>query len=87
MPVTLIQFLGHAKLNVERIGVRRQPARIPCVSKAKIEPAKKIDGVVELPGDKSISHRYAILSALAEGASEIRNYSIRGRLPEHSRLS
>jgi len=30
---------------------------------------------VELPGDKSISHRYAILAALAEGTSEIRNYS------------
>ena len=59
----------------ERIGVCRQPVRIPCVSKAKIEPAKRIDGVVELPGDKSISHRYAILSAIAEGVSEIRNYS------------
>ena len=31
--------------------------------------------MVELPGDKSISHRYAILSALAEGASEIANYA------------
>ena len=30
---------------------------------------------MELPGDKSISHRYAILAALAEGASEIRNFS------------
>ena len=27
------------------------------------------------PGDKSISHRYAILAALAEGATTIRNYS------------
>jgi 3-phosphoshikimate 1-carboxyvinyltransferase len=32
-------------------------------------------GVVELPGDKSISHRYAILAALAEGRSGIANYS------------
>ena len=32
-------------------------------------------GVVELPGDKSISHRYAILAALAEGCSEIFNYA------------
>jgi 3-phosphoshikimate 1-carboxyvinyltransferase len=31
--------------------------------------------VAELPGDKSISHRYAILAALAEGRSEIANYS------------
>jgi len=30
---------------------------------------------VELPGDKSISHRYAILAALAEGGSEISNYA------------
>lgn len=32
--------------------------------------------MVELPGDKSISHRYAMLAALAEGRSEIRNYSL-----------
>lgn len=31
--------------------------------------------MVELPGDKSISHRYAILAALAEGKSEIANYA------------
>jgi 3-phosphoshikimate 1-carboxyvinyltransferase len=34
-----------------------------------------VSGVAELPGDKSISHRYAILAALAEGRSEIANYS------------
>jgi 3-phosphoshikimate 1-carboxyvinyltransferase len=34
-----------------------------------------VTGVVELPGDKSISHRYAILAALAEGPSEIFNYA------------
>jgi 3-phosphoshikimate 1-carboxyvinyltransferase len=45
------------------------------VSKKKILPAKKIEGVVELPGDKSISHRYAILAALAEGPSQITNYA------------
>lgn len=40
-----------------------------------IEPGGAISGLVEVPGDKSISHRYAILAALAEGQSEIRNYS------------
>lgn len=40
-----------------------------------ISPGRTIDGVVELPGDKSISHRYAIVAALAEGRSEILNYS------------
>ena len=32
-------------------------------------------GGVEPPGDKSISHRYAMLAALAEGASELRHFS------------
>jgi 3-phosphoshikimate 1-carboxyvinyltransferase len=45
------------------------------VARKRIAPARTISGMVELPGDKSISHRYAILAALAEGRSEIRNYS------------
>src|ERR1700683_2481566 len=45
------------------------------MGKKVISPGGSIDGVVELPGDKSISHRYAILAALAEGKSEILNYS------------
>lgn len=32
-------------------------------------------GGLELPGDKSISHRYAMLAALAEGTSELRHFS------------
>ena len=32
-------------------------------------------GGVELPGDKSISHRYAMLAGLAEGTSELRHFS------------
>src|SRR5580704_13498990 len=40
-----------------------------------ISPGGAVTGVVELPGDKSISHRYAILAALAEGRSEILNYA------------
>ena len=38
-------------------------------------PARTLSGAVELPGDKSISHRYAILASLARGRSEIENYS------------
>src|ERR1700729_2072708 len=45
------------------------------MAKKTISPGGSVSGVVELPGDKSISHRYAILAALAEGVSEIRNYS------------
>ena len=40
-----------------------------------IRPAKSIKGEITLPGDKSISHRAAIIAALAEGESRIENYS------------
>ena len=45
------------------------------MAKKTISPGGNVTGVVELPGDKSVSHRYAILASLAEGVSEIRNYS------------
>jgi 3-phosphoshikimate 1-carboxyvinyltransferase len=40
-----------------------------------IHAVKSLSGGVEPPGDKSISHRYAMLSALAEGTSELRNFA------------
>ncbi|MDQ6664924.1 MAG: 3-phosphoshikimate 1-carboxyvinyltransferase, partial [Acidobacteriota bacterium] len=40
-----------------------------------IRPATAIHGAIRLPGDKSISHRYAILAGLAEGVSRLHNYS------------
>lgn len=40
-----------------------------------ISPARNLTGAVRPPGDKSISHRYAVLSALAEGASKLEHYS------------
>ncbi|HCC55727.1 MAG TPA: 3-phosphoshikimate 1-carboxyvinyltransferase, partial [Solibacterales bacterium] len=40
-----------------------------------IRPAAALSGTLGLPGDKSISHRYAILASLAEGPSRIHNYS------------
>lgn len=41
----------------------------------KVSAAKKLAGSVRFPGDKSISHRYAMLTAIADGASEIHYYS------------
>jgi 3-phosphoshikimate 1-carboxyvinyltransferase len=41
----------------------------------KIKPAKRLEGAVRFPGDKSISHRYAVLAAIAEGPSEIHFFS------------
>jgi 3-phosphoshikimate 1-carboxyvinyltransferase len=40
-----------------------------------VQPARNISGAVRLPGDKSISHRYAMLAALAEGSSRFENFS------------
>jgi 3-phosphoshikimate 1-carboxyvinyltransferase len=45
------------------------------VKRESIRPAKYLTGGLELPGDKSISHRYALLAALAEGTSELRHFS------------
>jgi 3-phosphoshikimate 1-carboxyvinyltransferase len=43
--------------------------------KQTVAPARKIGGVITLRGDKSISHRYAMLGAIAEGTTTISNYS------------
>jgi len=40
-----------------------------------IHPAQNISGSIRLPGDKSISHRYAMLAALAEGTTRLDNFS------------
>ncbi|MGH9609241.1 MAG: 3-phosphoshikimate 1-carboxyvinyltransferase [Bryobacteraceae bacterium] len=41
----------------------------------RISPARGLRGFVQVPGDKSISHRYAMLTSIAEGDSHIYNYS------------
>ena len=40
-----------------------------------VRPAKNILGALRLPGDKSISHRYAMLGAISEGTTRLRNFS------------
>jgi len=40
-----------------------------------VQPAPRVAGRVRPPGDKSISHRYALLAAIADGASTIDGYS------------
>ena len=40
-----------------------------------IRPAKSLAGSIRLPGDKSISHRYAMLGAIAEGTTKLENFS------------
>jgi len=41
----------------------------------RVAPARAIYGVISVPGDKSISHRYAMLASVAEGDSKIYNFS------------
>ncbi len=41
----------------------------------KIQPANSLNGTINLPGDKSISHRAAILSAMATGDTRIENFA------------
>ena len=43
--------------------------------RATVLPSARARGRVTVPGDKSISHRYAMLAALARGTTRIRGYS------------
>lgn len=40
-----------------------------------IRPARSLRGSVRLPGDKSISHRYAMIGGIAEGDTRLENFS------------
>jgi len=40
-----------------------------------VRPARSFQGSVTVPGDKSISHRYAMLAGFAEGSSRFANFS------------
>ena len=49
-----------------------------------IRPARNILGSLRVPGDKSISHRYAMLAALADGPLAFRQLCSRRRLRQHA---
>ena len=40
----------------------------------RVQPVRRLSGTVEVPGDKSISHRAALLGALADGVTEVQGY-------------
>jgi len=46
------------------------------IAAATVRPARRVRGAVGLAGDKSISHRYALLAALATGRTTIYQYSL-----------
>ena len=46
------------------------------IAATTVRPARRITGTVGLAGDKSISHRYALLAGLAAGRTAIHQYSL-----------
>lgn len=48
---------------------------MPPQSVATVTPARRVHGRLRVPGDKSISHRYALLAALSDGRSELQHFS------------
>ena len=48
---------------------------MPSASAATVSPARRLRGRVRVPGDKSISHRYALLGAIADGVTRLSNYA------------
>ncbi len=63
----------------ELIGVPQHRLRVGYTRKRMstqiIRPARSLQGSLTVPGDKSISHRYAMLAGLAEGTSRLSNFS------------
>lgn len=51
------------------------PRMRAAADRAIVLPSARARGRATVPGDKSISHRYAMLAALADGTSSIRGYS------------
>ncbi|MGC2638619.1 MAG: 3-phosphoshikimate 1-carboxyvinyltransferase [Acidobacteriaceae bacterium] len=45
------------------------------VTERMVSPARNVEGSLRLPGDKSISHRYALLGGLARGTTRLTNFS------------
>ena len=45
------------------------------MSTTTVPPARYVRGRLKVPGDKAISHRYAIIAALASGPSRLSNYA------------
>lgn len=44
-------------------------------TKQVVRPARTLQGSLTLPGDKSISHRYAMLAGIAQGTTHLANFS------------
>ena len=45
------------------------------MASAMVHPVTRVKGSIDIPGDKSVSHRYALLAALADGQSTVAHYA------------
>ena len=41
---------------------------------AIVRPVRRLAGTIGVPGDKSVSHRAALLGALADGPTEVQGF-------------
>jgi 3-phosphoshikimate 1-carboxyvinyltransferase len=48
---------------------------MPSVPATIVTPARRVQGTLRVPGDKSIAHRYALLASVAHGASRLSNFA------------
>ncbi|MGB1236961.1 MAG: bifunctional prephenate dehydrogenase/3-phosphoshikimate 1-carboxyvinyltransferase [Pseudomonadales bacterium] len=55
-------------------GTAYAPAADDVISCFQVQPSDALQGKIEMPGDKSISHRAVILAALADGVSQISGF-------------
>jgi 3-phosphoshikimate 1-carboxyvinyltransferase len=55
--------------------LRRKIVGMPSLPSTVVAPAKRVRGHLKVPGDKSISHRYALIAACAAGTSRFLNYA------------
>lgn len=60
---------------MSRVLSRQNGEIMPRIEAVKISKVEKIEGMVKLPGDKSISHRAAMFAAIADGTSRITNFA------------
>ncbi|MXY17926.1 MAG: hypothetical protein F4Y57_13270 [Acidobacteria bacterium] len=69
------RWLGNARRTVWLVSDMLASAPQGTIPAVIITPGGRVRGRLRVPGDKSISHRYALLAALAHGTSTIRNYA------------
>ncbi|MEJ7712253.1 MAG: hypothetical protein WKF84_20930 [Pyrinomonadaceae bacterium] len=50
-------------------------ATVEKMNAVSVSPVKRLRGEMRVPGDKSVSHRAAMLASLAEGRSTLTNFS------------